>query len=174
LAARVEFFPRNHFGTRQKLIRERGLFGGFALAGASSRTPVTIYSGCVRYRFYESIARTIAPMLPGNRSARNDLWVGIVFLLACILGSALILSADTPGELRAAAVGTCYCHCAEASAHKACVKMCESPKYTPRLWAATCAKPRMKLPVENRDAGPRFEHPGRNERAQAAKPAAGS
>jgi hypothetical protein len=111
---------------------------------------------------------------PGTRSARNDLWVGIAFLLACILGSALIVSADTPGELRAAAVSTCYCHCSDAGAHRACVKMCDSPKYAPRLWATTCVKPRMKLPVENRDAGPRFEHPGRNERAQAAKPASAS
>jgi len=111
---------------------------------------------------------------PGKRAFRTRLVLGLIFLVASFLLSGLILFADTPGELRAAAVGTCYCHCAEATAHRACVKMCESPKYTPRLWATTCAKPRMKLPVENRDAGPRFEHPGRNERAQAAKPTAGS
>lgn len=48
--------------------------------------------------------------------------------------------------------------------------MCELPKYANRRWAVTCAKPRMKLPVENRDAGPRFEHPGRKERAALNKP----
>lgn len=109
--------------------------------------------------------------LPGRRSFQIVLLIGMAFLLMCILGSALILSADTPGELRAAAVGTCYCHCADAGAHRSCVKMCELPKYAARRWAVTCAKPRMKLPVENRDAGPRFEHPGRKERAGTAQPA---
>ena len=105
-------------------------------------------------------------ILPGNRSFQTTLLVGIMFLLMCILGSAMILSADTPGELRSATVGTCYCRCADAVAHRACVKMCETAKYSGRPWATKCAKPRMKLPAENRDAGPRFEHPGRNERAQ--------
>jgi hypothetical protein len=52
--------------------------------------------------------------------------------------------------------------------------MCEMPKYAAKRWATTCAKPRFKRPVENRDAGPRFEHPGRNERAQNATPTAAS
>jgi len=52
--------------------------------------------------------------------------------------------------------------------------MCESPKYAARWWAKTCAKPRLKLPVENRNVGPRFPHPGSNERAQLPKSATAS
>ncbi|MGC1490913.1 MAG: hypothetical protein WA798_06025 [Candidatus Acidiferrum sp.] len=110
-------------------------------------------------------------IIPGRRSFHITLLIGIAFLLMCILGSALILSADTPEELRAATVGTCYCHCPDSRAHRSCVKMCELPKYAARRWAITCAKPRMKLPVEERDAGPRFEHPGHKERAGLAQPA---
>src|SRR5580658_2373033 len=112
--------------------------------------------------------------LSGPYPARRSFSFVTVALLACSLGCTLILSADTPGELRNATVGTCYCHCAQSKAHRDCVKMCESPRYASRRWATTCAKPRLKLPVENRDAGPRFEHPGRNERAAIAKPAATS
>jgi hypothetical protein len=93
-------------------------------------------------------------------------------LLACLLALALNLSADAPTQLRSATVRTCYCHCAESRAHRGCVKMCEIPKYAARRGAASCAKPRLKLPVQNRDAGPRFPHPGRDERAQISKPAA--
>ncbi|MGB9465478.1 MAG: hypothetical protein WBR10_10215 [Candidatus Acidiferrum sp.] len=103
--------------------------------------------------------------------SRRILGAGAASLLACFLGGALILSADTPPELRTATVGTCYCHCAESRAHRGCVKMCELPKYAARRWATTCAKPRLKMPAENHDAGPRFPHPGRSERAQVAKPA---
>ncbi|HMD06237.1 MAG TPA: hypothetical protein VKH63_01795 [Candidatus Acidoferrum sp.] len=110
----------------------------------------------------------------GNQPLRRTFGFGAASLLMSFLAGSLILSANTPGELRTAAVGTCYCHCAESGAHRNCVKICESPKYAARRWATTCAKPRFKLPVENHDAGPRFEHPGRNERAQNANPPAAS
>ncbi|MGC1483759.1 MAG: hypothetical protein WA789_08200 [Candidatus Acidiferrum sp.] len=114
------------------------------------------------------------PTLPWQPRFRRSVGHGTASLLVCLLGGSLILSADTTGKLRAATVGTCYCHCAATHAHRGCVKMCELPKYASRRWATTCAKPRLKLPVENRDAGPRFEHPGRSERAQLPKPAEGS
>jgi hypothetical protein len=110
--------------------------------------------------------------LPGNRPFRRILGLEGASLAIGFLAGSLILSADTPGELRTAKVGTCYCRCAESSAQRSCLKMCEMPKYASRRWATTCAKPRIKLPTENRDAGPRFEHAGRNERAQNANPAA--
>src|SRR5580692_148443 len=113
-------------------------------------------------------------ILTGNQSTLRSFGVAAASLLISFLAGSLIVSADTPGELRTAKVGTCYCRCAESNANTSCVKMCESPKYAARRWATTCAKPRMKLPVENRDAGPRFEHPGRNERAQNAAPVAAS
>ena len=110
-------------------------------------------------------------ILPGKQPLPRTLGFGVATLLVCFLAGSLILSADTPTELRTATVATCYCRCAESSAHRSCVKMCETPKYAGRKWAKSCAKPRMKLPVENRDAGPRFPHPGRNERAQVPKAA---
>jgi hypothetical protein len=112
-------------------------------------------------------------ILPGNHPLLRTLGLGGV-ALACFLAGSLLLSADTPTELRTATVGTCYCHCRESRAHRDCVKMCELPKYSARQWATTCAKPRLKWPVENRDAGPRFAHPGRNERAQLPAPATNS
>jgi hypothetical protein len=112
------------------------------------------------------------PFLPGKYRSQRTLWFVTASLLISLLAGSLVLSADTPGELRTAEVGTCYCHCAESSAHRSCVKMCEMPKYAARHWATTCAKPRFRRPAENRDAGPRFEHPGRNERAQNATPTA--
>ena len=113
-------------------------------------------------------------ILPGNQRLPRTLSLSGVALFAWFLAGSLILSADTPTELRTATVGTCYCHCRESLAHRGCVKMCEMPKYSARRWATTCVKPRLKLPVENRDVGPRFPHPGRNERAQLPAPAAGS
>src|SRR5208282_5928103 len=110
-------------------------------------------------------------ILLSKQTTWRTLRVGAAAFLTCFLAGSLILSADTPAELRTATISTCYCHCAESSAHSGCVKMCESPKYVSGRWATRCAKPRLKLPVENRDAGPRFPHPGRNERAQLAKPA---
>lgn len=109
-----------------------------------------------------------------NRPHRRNVVLCTTSLLTCLIGGSLILSADTPGQLRAATVGTCYCRCAESRAHRSCVKMCEMPKYASRHWAKSCAKPRLHRPIENRDAGPRFEHPGRNERAQLSMPGAKS
>jgi hypothetical protein len=109
----------------------------------------------------------VMPRCHWNRKFLRTISLGSVSLATCFLAGSLILSADTPKELRTATVGTCYCHCAEARARRSCVKMCEAPKYAAtRPWSTTCLKPRLKLPAENRDAGPRFEHPGRSEKAQ--------
>jgi hypothetical protein len=113
-------------------------------------------------------------ILPGYLALPRTVSLGGLALFACFLAGSLIVSADTPTELRTATVGTCYCHCRESRAHRGCVKMCEMPKYRARRWATTCAKPRLKLPVEKRDVGPRFSHPGRNERAQLPTPATAS
>jgi hypothetical protein len=114
-------------------------------------------------------------ILPGYLRLPRTLRLGGVALFACFLAASLMLSADTPTELHTATVGTCYCHCRESRAHRGCVKMCEMPKkYSAGRWATTCAKPRLKWPVENRDVGPRFPHPGRHERAQLPKPATAS
>jgi hypothetical protein len=43
--------------------------------------------------------------------------------------------------------------------------MCDLPRYAARWWATTCAKPHMQPAPENHDAGPRYSHPGRAERA---------
>jgi hypothetical protein len=99
----------------------------------------------------------------------RSLGLSAVSLFVCLLGGSFLLLADTPQELRTLETGTCYCHCSGARAHHACVKICETPKYASRPWATNCAKPRMRLPLEKRDAGPRFEHPGRNERASDGK-----
>jgi len=107
---------------------------------------------------------------PGNQSLRQKIWLGLAFLIACILGCTLILSANTPTELRSSTVGTCYCHCAEARAHRSCVKMCDSAKYSVRKRAASCVKPRLRLPAENHGAGPRYPRLGRAERAQLSEP----
>jgi hypothetical protein len=108
-------------------------------------------------------------IFPGNPPVPRTLGGRGAAFLICFLAGSFILSADTKTELRAATAATCYCHCAEAKAHRGCVKMCELPKYAAKRWATTCAKPRIKVPVENRDAGPRFPHPGRNERAELPK-----
>jgi len=101
---------------------------------------------------------------------RRRLGLSAVFLFVCLLGRTFLLSADTPRELRTPEAATCYCHCSGSRAHRACVKICEIPKYASRPWAANCAKPRLRLPLEKRNAGPRFEHPGRSERAADGKP----
>lgn len=101
---------------------------------------------------------------------RRTLGLSAAAVLTCVLGGSLILSANTPGQLRSAAVSTCYCYCAGSHARRGCVKICQLPKYASRPWATTCAKPRLKLPIEERDAGPRYEHPGRSERAQVPQP----
>ena len=97
---------------------------------------------------------------------------GAISLLAFLLsGSLILLSADTPSTLLTRTVGGCYCKCSEGKAHAACVKICDRPKFVGRHKLVKCAKPRAQMPAENRDAGPRFPHPGRSERASTTPPA---
>lgn len=109
---------------------------------------------------------------------RSALWKKVIlwtaFILGCCLASSLILMADTPPARTSAAVSTCYCHCAGSTMHQGCVKLCELPKYASHPWAVTCAKPHEKIRIVSPDAGPRYEHPGRNERAGTAKPSPAS
>ena len=167
---------RVQFGTLQKLIREaRPLPLCARSRPASYSTKVTGFSDSRAIGFLGTWPQTW-PMhiLPGNQPLPRTLSLRGVALFACFLAGSLILSADTPTELRAATIGTCYCHCRESQAHRGCVKMCEMPKYSARQWARTCAKPRLKLPVKKSDVGPRFPHPGRDERAQLPTPATAS
>ena len=106
----------------------------------------------------------------GNQPTRPFWRSGAACLLICFGGS-LILSANTTPGLRERHVAACYCHCPESSAHDSCVKLCDSPKYKARTWHPRCAKPRLHLPAENKDAGPRFPRPGRSERADNSGPA---
>ena len=78
---------------------------------------------------------------------------------------AQIVFADTPGILRSAIPPACYCRCSQSHARAGCSRMCETRKRTARSSAATCAKPRIKLPSENPGAGPRFARSDRAERA---------
>ena len=91
------------------------------------------------------------------------LW--FAFLTAALLGSALILRADTPGASRSVPTGGCYCKCAQSKTKLGCTKMCEIPKDASRWWATTCAKPRVSAPRDNHGAGPRLPHPDHAERA---------
>jgi hypothetical protein len=101
----------------------------------------------------------------GNQPTTRTIWrLGAAFLFMTLFGGSLIVSADTPAALRHASVGTCYCHCAAGRAHRACVKMCDSARYA-RKSAVRCVKPHFVLPIETRDEGPRYQHPGRPERA---------
>jgi hypothetical protein len=104
----------------------------------------------------------------GNRPSTKTTWhTGASCLFLLLFGGSLMVLADTPSELHPKNVGGCYCRCAESRGHGFCVKMCDSPKYSARPWATRCVKPRLRLPAENRDAGPRYPHPGRAERAAA-------
>lgn len=87
--------------------------------------------------------------------------LGIAFL-AC----SLTLLADTPGLLRKVPAGGCFCRCEESHQRRGCVKLCDSKRFASRWWAIKCAKPRMRRPPNNSNAGPRFPHPGRAEHAQ--------
>jgi hypothetical protein len=98
-------------------------------------------------------------------SSRSRIWKSFSAIFA-ILACSMTLLADTPGLLRSIPSGGCYCHCAESQAKGGCVKMCDSKKYPSRWWAKTCAKPHMQTPADNSNAGPRFPHPGRAERAK--------
>lgn len=100
--------------------------------------------------------------------APRKAFVGVASVLACLLsGSLILLLADTPPVLRTAKVAGCYCKCSEAGAHPGCVKICDRPRFVGRQKFVKCAKPRVQLPAQNHDAGPRFPHPGRAERASA-------
>ena len=113
------------------------------------------------------------PATTSHRRLSRAFAIGATSLLACFLsGSVLLLLADTPSVLRSVSVGGCYCKCSEAGAHPGCVKICDRPKYVARQKLVKCAKPRLHLPAENRDAGPRFPHPGRAERASAERASA--
>jgi len=89
--------------------------------------------------------------------------------LALALAFAILpasLNADTHPFSRKPNVGGCYCGCTSKSGKmSACTKMCDLPRYAARWWATTCAKPHMQPAPENHDAGPRYSHPGRAERA---------
>jgi len=103
--------------------------------------------------------------LRARKASNGKVWLlGVMPLLLC-LGGSLIVSADTPSKLWTRNVGGCYCQCAAPHGHNACVKMCDSPRFASRPWATHCVKPRLRLPIENHDAGPRYPHPGRAERA---------
>lgn len=108
---------------------------------------------------------------PGALPRPRPKWLIRASILVLALGSSAILFANTPSELQEPNVGTCYCHCSMSSAHASCVKLCDSPKYKARTWLPRCAKPRLRFPAENKDAGPRFPRPGRSERAERSDPA---
>ncbi|HXJ13278.1 MAG TPA: hypothetical protein VNH19_13480 [Candidatus Limnocylindrales bacterium] len=102
---------------------------------------------------------------PGLRRLRRlALWV--LLDLALFAGAlALSTSADTRGQLGKTNSGGCYCACPHSKTSAGCVKMCELPKYASRSWAVSCAKPRVKPPVETPGAGPHYAHKPRAERA---------
>jgi len=105
----------------------------------------------------------------GNQPAlKLPLRLGAACAILCLFGGSLIVSADTPTQLKKERVGTCYCHCPESHSAGFCVKMCDSVRYAAtHAWANRCVKPHLQTPVERQDAGPRYPHPGRAERAQA-------
>jgi hypothetical protein len=99
-----------------------------------------------------------------KRLRRILLWIGLDLLFAVgFLG--FTVWADSSAKVQAVPVQTCYCGCHSAKTAAGCGKMCELPKYASRRWAVTCAKPRVKPPQEDPNAGPRFPRPGRSERA---------
>ncbi len=88
-----------------------------------------------------------------------------------LLGSALLavswsLLANTPGRLKSAPAGGCYCHCSRTKGLGSCVKMCELPKYATRWWATSCVKPRRRSSGDNPGAGPHLRHKDRAEHAR--------
>jgi hypothetical protein len=106
---------------------------------------------------------------PGrNRLIPNTFWrAGAASLVLCLFGGSFLALADTSLPLGKAKVGTCYCRCPESQKRTFCVKMCDSARYAAsHPWATRCVKPRLNRPAEEHDAGPRYPHPGRAERAQ--------
>ncbi len=104
-------------------------------------------------------------IVSGTISRQRSLW-RIYLLGLAFLASSLTLLADTPALLRTVPADGCYCHCAESHRQGGCVKMCDSKRYASRWRATKCAKPRMRTPADNSNAGPRFPHPGRAEHAK--------
>jgi len=96
-----------------------------------------------------------------RRSLRKLCVLGTIFLAFSVA-----LFADTPSLLRSVPAAGCYCHCAESRVRGGCVKMCDSKRYASRWRATKCAKPHMRTPAANSNAGPRFPHPGRSEHAK--------
>jgi len=91
---------------------------------------------------------------------------GWVLAITAILLSATPAAADTPGSLRGGArLSACACKCNEGRTHAGCSKMCDPSRRANRWGATTCAKPRLRKPVDNNGAGPRLPHPPRAERA---------
>jgi len=121
-------------------------------------------AGCTIGFFPEPLKN---PCMGIARSSRR----GFSFLRNIIATTAALLFAatafaDTPGSLRGGAYATaCACQCNEGSTHAGCSKVCDSPRRATRWGATTCAKPRLRKPVDNNGAGPRLPHPPRAERA---------
>jgi hypothetical protein len=104
-----------------------------------------------------------------NTTSCYRLLCRLYFLATTLLACSLTVSADTPALLRTVPRGGCYCHCAEVHLPGGCVRMCDSKRYAARWHASKCAKPRMRKPAENSNAGPRFPHPARAEHAKLEK-----
>ena len=86
--------------------------------------------------------------------------------LCATLSLALILCADTPGNLSSPAhPSACSCKCMQGQTHAGCSRICDTQRRASRWGANSCAKPRLRKPVDNHGAGPRLPHPPRAERA---------
>jgi hypothetical protein len=79
------------------------------------------------------------------------------------------LLADSTSRLRSVPAGSCYCGCTESGAKGGCVKMCELPRYASRWWATTCAKPHIRRPANDSNAGPHLRRPDRATYAQNSR-----
>jgi hypothetical protein len=105
------------------------------------------------------------PALPARFAKLARLLCLLAFAFAALAAS-FSLKADTPASSPKQRAGGCYCGCTSKSGRlSGCTKMCDLPKYANQWWATTCRKPHIADPIEHRDAGPRFPHPGRAERA---------
>jgi|GEM_PF-1469093 hypothetical protein len=100
------------------------------------------------------------PVAPRGLNFRLALFLSGLFALL-----PLVALGDAPGALRKIPAGGCYCGCSKRRQMGDCIKLCQLPKYASRWWATSCVKPRIHKPAGNPDAGPRFPHPGRAERA---------
>ncbi|HSC46076.1 MAG TPA: hypothetical protein VLC94_09605, partial [Candidatus Acidoferrum sp.] len=59
----------------------------------------------------------------------------------------------------------CSCKCMQGQTHAGCSRICDTQRRASRWGANSCAKPRLRKPVDNHGAGPRLPHPPRAERA---------